>query len=92
MALSSPVAAQDYDKGYTAYQADDFATALQEWKPLAEAGDANVQAILGIRYYIGQGKPQDYAEAMKWFRLAADEGKVVSIVRGGILNVIIGFS
>jgi TPR repeat protein len=25
-------------------------------------------------YFNGQGVPQDYAEAMKWYRLAADQG------------------
>ena len=50
MTLSSPVAAQDFQKGLTAHQAGDFATALQEWTPLAEAGDAYAQAILGVMY------------------------------------------
>ena len=50
MALSSPVAAQDFQKGYDAAQAGDFATALQEWAPLAEAGDAAAQYNLGWMY------------------------------------------
>lgn len=33
--------AQDFAKGLAAAQAGDFATALQEWKPLAEQGDAD---------------------------------------------------
>ena len=32
--------AADFDKGLAAYQAGDFATALAEWRPLAEQGDA----------------------------------------------------
>jgi len=74
MTLSSPVAAQDFQKGLTAAQAGDYATALHEWKPLAEAGDATAQNNLGIMYAYGQGLPQDYAEAVKWYRLAADQG------------------
>ena len=74
MTLSSPVAAQDFQKGYAAYQAGDYATALQEWTPLAEAGDASAQFILGVMYFTGQGVPQDDAEAVKWYRLAADQG------------------
>ena len=46
--LSAPVAAQDFQKGFAAAQAGDFATALQEWTPLAEAGDADAQYNLGI--------------------------------------------
>ena len=75
MTLSSPVAAQDYQKGLAAAQAGDFATALQEWKPLAEAGDATAQGDLGYMYEKGYGVPQDYKEAVKWWRLAADQGK-----------------
>ena len=74
MTLSSPVAAQDFQKGLTAYQAGDYATALQEWKPLAEAGDAIAQYNLGVMYSNGKGVPQDYAEAVKWYRLAIDQG------------------
>jgi uncharacterized protein len=30
----------DFQKGLTAYNSGDYATALREWKPLAEQGDA----------------------------------------------------
>ena len=48
MTLSSPVAAQDFQKGFAAYNAGDYATALQEWKPLAEAGNVVAQNNLGL--------------------------------------------
>ena len=70
----TPLAAQDFQKGHAAAQAGDFATALQEWTPLAEAGDANAQYNLGVMYRQGYGVPQDYAEAVRWYRLAADQG------------------
>ena len=70
----TPLAAQDYQKGLAAYIAGDYATALQEWTPLAEAGDVSAQYNLGIMYDNGQGVPQDYAEAVRWYRLAADQG------------------
>ena len=53
MALSSPVAAQDFQKGIAALQARDFATALQELKPLAEAGYDVAQYNLGLVYEYG---------------------------------------
>ena len=34
----SVATAQDYDKGLEAAQSGDFEAALQEWRPLAEAG------------------------------------------------------
>ena len=30
---------------------------------------------LGFMYVAGEGIPQDYVEALKWFRLAADQGQ-----------------
>ena len=38
MTLSSPVEAQGFFTGVNAYQTGDYATALKEWKPLAEQG------------------------------------------------------
>ena len=70
----TPVSAQDWNKGVDAYQAGDYATALQEWRPLADQGDADAQYFLGVMYEKGNGVPQNYAEAVKWFRLAADQG------------------
>ena len=35
---------------------------------------AQAQYNLGYMYHNGQGVPQDYAEAVKWYRKAADQG------------------
>ena len=43
-------------------------------RKVAEAGDANAQYALGCRYYEGDGVARDYAEALKWYRLAAAQG------------------
>ena len=67
-------AAQDYEAGLQAARAGDFETALKEWKPLAEQGDAQSQSNLGRMYSSGQGVPQDYTEAVKWFRRASEQG------------------
>jgi uncharacterized protein len=32
----------------------------------------------GVLYEEGQGVPQDYAEAVKWFQLAADQGLAIA--------------
>jgi uncharacterized protein len=42
--------------------------------PLADQGDATAQYILGRMYLDGNGVSQNYAEAVKWFRLSADRG------------------
>ena len=59
MMLSSPVAAQDFDKGVAAAEAEDYATAFKEWEPLAEQGVAEAQNNLGIMYDYRLGVPQD---------------------------------
>ena len=66
--------AADFNKGYDAYQNGDYATALKEWKPLAEQGYAPAQYNLGVMYDDGKGVPQDDKEAVRWYRLAAEEG------------------
>ena len=68
-------AAQDFDAGVAAANAEDFATALREWRPLAERGNAAAQRNLGLMYNTGKGVSQDETEAVKWFRLAAEQGE-----------------
>ena len=57
-----------------AAKSGDFATALREWKPLAEQGIADAQFKLGLMYSLGRSVPQDYKTAVKWYRLAAEQG------------------
>jgi len=45
----------------------EYATTLREWTPLAEQGDANAQSFLGVMYEYGQGVPQNYKTAVKWY-------------------------
>ncbi|HJL65723.1 MAG TPA: tetratricopeptide repeat protein, partial [Arenicellales bacterium] len=64
----------DFNKGVAAYESGDFATALGEFRPLAEQGDADAQYNLGVMYEKGRGVPQDDKIALKWFTLAAEQG------------------
>jgi|TARA_B110000908_G_C9875660_1_gene280320 TPR repeat protein len=70
----TPVAAQNYKKGMDAHNAGDYETAFNEWLPLAERGVANAQFALGVTYLTGLGVSLDHAVAVKWFRLAAEQG------------------
>ena len=48
--FNSPKLQDIINKGLEAAQSGDFATALKEWKPLAERGDADAQNNLGEIY------------------------------------------
>jgi uncharacterized protein len=61
-------------KGLSAYNRGDYATALREWEPLAKQGNAGAQYNLGLMYRMGTGVIQDYKTAVKWYRLAAKQG------------------
>ena len=84
---ASLLVAQDYNKGFEAYKAGDFTTAIQEWKPLAEQGDIYCQYNMGLMYDLGQGVPQDYTEAFKWYRKAAEQGVAKAQSTLGVLYI-----
>ena len=46
----------------------------KEIRPAADLGNANAQFVLGKCYYLGQGVQQNYAEAVKWYKMAAEQG------------------
>jgi TPR repeat protein len=64
----------DYQKGVAAYKSGDYATALREWTPLAKQGNADAQSLLGAMYNEGQGVPKNHKTAVKWYKLAAEQG------------------
>jgi len=73
--LSAPcVAVAGFKEGLSAYYFGNYATALKEFRPLAEGGQPEAQFYLGVMYYSGKAVPQDYAEAVRWYRAAAEGG------------------
>jgi hypothetical protein len=75
----------DFETGMDAYNREDYATALREWRPLAEQGNAAAQYNLGLLYGNGQGVPKDVAVARQWYEKAADQGRADAQVDLGIL-------
>ena len=65
----------DFQAGMTAHDREDYDTALREWQPLAEQGDALAQYHVGMLYHKGRGVPQDDAQARKWYANAAAQGQ-----------------
>ncbi len=68
----------DFQKGLYAYDSADYETALIEWQPLAEAGDAGGQYGLGLMYGNGFGVAMDDALAIKWYGEAAAQGHALA--------------
>ena len=67
------MAAGPFEDGQAASRSGDYETALRLWRPLAEQGHAQSQVNLGTIYTLGKDVPQDYAQALKWLRLAAGQ-------------------
>lgn len=64
----------DLQTGMDAYNSGDYATALSEWRLLAEQEHAVAQHNLGWLYFKGHGVPQDYVQARQWWKKAATHG------------------
>jgi TPR repeat protein len=73
--VGTPASSADWEKGWTAYDSGDYATALREWTPPAEQGDAAAQYKLGVTYEKGTGVIQDNVYAHMWYNIAASSGK-----------------
>ena len=51
----------------------------------AEQGDVEAQYLLALKYEHGEGVPQDYVEARKWYLKAAEQGHAEAQYSLGIL-------
>ena len=58
-------------EGYDALSRKDYATAIKEYRPLAERGDPEAQYRIGRMYEFGKGYPKDQAQGIAWVRKAA---------------------
>jgi TPR repeat protein len=63
-----------FDDGMAAAKKGKYVAAYEIWLPLAKHGDIRAQYNLGVLYDKGFGVPQDFAEAIRWYRAAADQG------------------
>ncbi len=75
-ALGAVPAAADVKAGVDAWSRGDYASAIDQWRPLAIAGDADAQFNLAQAYKLGRGVTLDPALAESWFRKAALQGHV----------------
>ena len=73
-AFASASVQAGFDEGEIAFAKRDYHTAIAEWRPLAEAGDAEAQYKLGMMYRRGLGVAPDFRESAKWLLMAARHG------------------
>ncbi len=73
------------EEALDALQRYDFKTVYKEWKPLAEKGNADVQAAIAVMYHTGQGVPQSYKKAFYWYKKAAESGNVAAQANLGVM-------
>lgn len=73
-AILSPPAAADFAAGLTAYQRGDEVTAVREWTPLAEAGDAEARFRL---WQVLRGR--NYLKALVWLMKAGEQGHIEAL-------------
>ena len=77
--MASSAFAQGFRIGAEAYKKGDFATALREFRLLAEKQSwrgMKAKTFLGFMSLHGHGVSQDHKEAVEWFRLAAKTGHI----------------
>lgn len=79
-----------YEKVMSLPEGDKFGQALtllkQQFEAAAEAGDAEMQCMVGLLYYLGiYGAEEDNDKAMKWFRAAAEQGEPDAQLMLGII-------
>jgi V8-like Glu-specific endopeptidase len=78
LGLVAPATAAELDDAVAAAHAGDYTAALRRLSPLAEKGDARAQFDIGFMHAYGWGVPRNAAEALTWYRKAADQGLPVA--------------
>ena len=76
----------DFRRGLTAFNAGDYETALQAWRPLAEKNEPRSLAGIGFMYHRGMGVGADDREAAAWLLRAAERGQAEGQLMLGILS------
>ena len=73
----------EVDAALAFFENGDTEAAIERLEPLAEAGDAHAQYILGSFYDEGLGVGLDHCRALHWYELAAELGLAEATVKLG---------
>lgn len=71
---SSGAWAGPWEDGMAAYNRGDYVPAIKLFRPLAQAGNAKAQKLIGVMYRKGQGVARSPARAFMWLSMAAARG------------------
>jgi V8-like Glu-specific endopeptidase len=74
LGLAGPAAAAELDDAVAAARRGEYAAALKVLSPLAAKGDARAQFDIGFMHAFGWGFPRNPADAIDWYRKAAEQG------------------
>lgn len=89
IALATPMTASaqqpSVKAGIDAWQSGDYKTAVGNWRPLAEKGDADAAFNLGQAYRLGRGVDVNLAAAQTWLERAADKNHLDAQTTLGLL-------
>ncbi len=69
----------DYEAGLIAYDAGDYAKALNIFRPLAEQGHTNAQYRLGVMHNKGRGVKRNIPKSIELYRKAAEKNHIDAI-------------
>lgn len=83
LCLSSPITRADFEQDLSASSRDP--QALRELHARAASGDADAQFNMGNLFFKGREVVRDYAEAAKWYRLAALKGHAPAQLKTGMM-------
>ena len=70
----SKALAGPWEDGMAAYNRGDYVPAISLFRPLAQAGNAKAQSVVGVMYRKGQGVAPNSARAFMWLSVAAARG------------------
>lgn len=82
---------EQFRLGQQAYWADDFEQAAMWFQQAAEKGHANAQFGLANMYQSGDGIEQNWTQAEKFYRLAADQGIEVARIKLKFVSRLVEF-
>lgn len=85
LVVTSSAWAGPWEDAYEQYNSGNLAKAHAIWLSDAKKGNSNSQFSVGYMYDNGQGVPQDYKEAAKWYRQSAEQGNSLAQFNLGVM-------